>query len=87
MVAGLNAQLRLVHRGNLRKSLVPVLEWLNTHANPRLRLQGVHADLACFQPTSSGYFQLGIVINSANEATSQQFPLLNSPSGSWPQVM
>ncbi|KAJ3694104.1 hypothetical protein LUZ60_009584 [Juncus effusus] len=62
LVAGLNAQLRLVRRGNLRSTLQPVLRWLETHANPTLSLNLVHVDLAWFQATPLGYCQLGLVV-------------------------
>lgn len=67
MVAGLNAQLRTVRRGCLHSMLLPVIDWLATHANPCLSSQGVRADLAWFQATSSGYFQLGLVVSSATD--------------------
>lgn len=67
MVAGLNAQLRTVRRGTLRSSLLPVLNWLNSHANPRLSTVGVRVDLAWCQATASGYYQLGLVLNPADE--------------------
>ncbi|MCO5593740.1 hypothetical protein L7F22_047757 [Adiantum nelumboides] len=68
LVAGLNAQLRTVRRGCLRRMLLPVIDWLTTHANPCLVSQGVRVDLAWFQPTTSGYFQLGLVVSSASDA-------------------
>jgi hypothetical protein len=68
MVAGLNAQLRTVRRGWLRRTLLPVINWLNTHANPWLAAQGLHVDLAWFQATTSGYYQLGLVLNAGDEA-------------------
>ncbi|KAI4380001.1 hypothetical protein MLD38_006235 [Melastoma candidum] len=61
LVAGLNAQLRLVCRGQLRITMGRVVSWLQTHANPTLSAYGVHLDLACFQPTASGYCQFGII--------------------------
>ncbi len=67
MVAGLNAQLRTVRRGWLRRSLLPVINWLNTHVNPWISIQGLRADLAWFQATSSGYFQLGLVLSAESE--------------------
>eukprot|EP00250_Pteridium_aquilinum_P010753 c19609_g1_i2 orf=575-4888(+) len=67
LVAGLNAQLRTVRRGCLRSMLLPVIDWLATHANPRLSSQGVRVDLAWFQPTPSGYFQLGLVVSAATD--------------------
>jgi hypothetical protein len=62
LVAGLNAQLRLVRRGNLKVTFLPVLNWLETHANPALGVNGVRVDLAWFQATALGYCQLGIVV-------------------------
>ncbi|KAI5062055.1 hypothetical protein GOP47_0022594 [Adiantum capillus-veneris] len=67
LVAGLNAQLRTVRRGCLRRMLLPVIDWLTTHANPCLSSQGVHIDLAWFQPTPSGSFQLGLVVSFATD--------------------
>ncbi len=67
MVAGLNAQLRTVRRGWLRRSLLPVINWLNTHVNPWISIQGLRADLAWFQATSSGYYQLGLVLSAESE--------------------
>jgi hypothetical protein len=69
MVAGLNAQLRTVRRGSLRSTLLPVLNWLNTTANPRL--------------STLGYYQLGLVVNPPDEVPQpMQFPDEPSPSGS-----
>lgn len=65
LVAGLNAQLRLVRRGNLKATFLPVLKWLKTHANPALNTYHVHIDLALFQVTALGYCQFGLVIHSA----------------------
>ncbi|PKA55884.1 hypothetical protein AXF42_Ash014556 [Apostasia shenzhenica] len=65
LVAGLNAQLRLVRRGHLRTSLLPVLLWLNTNANSALSMHGLFVDLAWFQSTSFGYGQLGLVVYAA----------------------
>lgn len=67
LVAGLNAQLRTVRQGRLHSTLMPVITWLGTHANYGLSLQGVRVDLAWFQPTDSGYYQLGLVVNSVDE--------------------
>ncbi|PKI68525.1 hypothetical protein CRG98_011074 [Punica granatum] len=67
LVAGLNAQLRLVRRGRLRVTLRPVLRWLETHANPALRIHGVRVDLAWFQATSCGYFQYGLLVYAVEE--------------------
>ncbi|RRT47646.1 hypothetical protein B296_00040818, partial [Ensete ventricosum] len=62
LVAGLNAQLRLVRRGHLKVTFMPVLSWLETHANPSLRQHGICIDLAWFQATTLGYCQLGLVV-------------------------
>ncbi|GLJ46536.1 hypothetical protein SUGI_0980760 [Cryptomeria japonica] len=66
-VAGLNAYLRTVRQGCLRITLLPVINWLGTHANPTLSLHGIQVDLAWFQATSSGYYQLGLIVIEANE--------------------
>lgn len=62
LVAGLNAQLRLVRRGHLKITFGHVVSWLETHANPTLCGYGIHVDLAWFQPTASGYSQFGLVV-------------------------
>ncbi|CAA0825430.1 Unknown protein [Striga hermonthica] len=62
LVAGLNAQLRTVRHGIIRKALCPVINWLATHANPQLDFHGVKIELGWFQATSSGYYQLGILV-------------------------
>lgn len=83
LVAGLNAQLRTARGGSLRSSLLPVVNWLNTHANSRLCSQGVRVDLAWYQATATGYYQLGLVLNPADEVPQHmQFPDPLSPSGS-----
>jgi len=61
-VAGLNAHLRLVLRGQLRMTFEPVVSWLETIANPTLSCRGIRVDLAWFQPTASGYSQFGLVV-------------------------
>ncbi|XP_031388144.1 uncharacterized protein LOC116201156 [Punica granatum] len=61
MVAGLNAQLRLVRSGQLKATLGRIVSWLETHANPTLDSYGIHVDLAWFQPTASGYCQFGLI--------------------------
>ncbi|WZZ22588.1 hypothetical protein YC2023_123975 [Brassica napus] len=48
LVAGVNAQLRLVRRGRLRSTFHSVLRWLETHANPALETHGIRVDLACY---------------------------------------
>lgn len=60
-MAGLNAQLRLVRRGQLRVTLGRFVSWLETHANPTLVTYDVHLNLASFQPTASGYCQFGLI--------------------------
>lgn len=66
-MAGLNAQLRLVRRSRLRVTFQPVLRWLETHANPALRVHGIHVDLAWFQATACGYFQYGLLVYAIEE--------------------
>ncbi|KAK9144802.1 hypothetical protein Sjap_004705 [Stephania japonica] len=61
-VTGLNAQLRTVRQGCIRSALVPVLSWNGTHANPQLESFGVRIELGWFQATTSGYYQLGILV-------------------------
>lgn len=67
LVAGLNAQLRLVRRGQLRVTFRPVLQWLETHANPALRIYGVCIGLAWFQAAPNGYHQYGLLVSSVEE--------------------
>ncbi|BFG18494.1 hypothetical protein CerSpe_047680 [Prunus speciosa] len=67
MVAGLNAQLRLVCRGRLRVTLHPVLRWLESYANPALKIYGVRVDLAWFQATACGYCHYGLVVDALEE--------------------
>ena len=62
LVAGLNAQLRLVRRGHLKITFNHVVSWIGTHANPTLRAYGVHVDLAWFQSTAFRYSQFGLVV-------------------------
>lgn len=62
LVAGLNAQLRLVRYGHLKITFGHVISWLETHANPILSTYGVCVDLAWLQPTSSGYCQFGLLV-------------------------
>lgn len=64
MVAGLNAHLRLVRRGCLRKTFRSVLRWLESHANPVLKSygHGLRIDLAWFQATACGYCQFGLLV-------------------------
>ncbi|XP_022729643.1 uncharacterized protein LOC111284857 isoform X2 [Durio zibethinus] len=67
LVAGLNAQLRLVCRGRLRVTFRPFLQWLETHANPALRIHGVRVDLAWIQAASGGYRHYGLLVYSIEE--------------------
>ncbi|GLT57214.1 hypothetical protein SLA2020_302020 [Shorea laevis] len=67
LVAGLNAQLRLVCRGRLRVTFRPIIQWLETHANPALRIHGVGIDLAWFQATPCGYCQYGLLVYAVEE--------------------
>ncbi|KAM5573238.1 hypothetical protein ABKV19_012995 [Rosa sericea] len=62
LVAGLNAQLRMVRHGSIRTHLIPVINWINSHANPQLEFHGVKIELLWFQATASGYYQLGILV-------------------------
>ncbi|KAI3454112.1 hypothetical protein Pfo_010775 [Paulownia fortunei] len=76
-VAGLNVQLRLVRRGCLRRKFCSVLHWLETFANPALRIYGVHVDLAWFQATTDGYYHYGLLIYAVEEEmdhVSLEFP-------------
>lgn len=67
MVAGLNAQLRLVRRGQLRSTFLPVVRWLENFANPALRSHGICVELAWFQAASCGYCQYGLLVYAAEE--------------------
>ncbi|KAL3644317.1 hypothetical protein CASFOL_012249 [Castilleja foliolosa] len=67
LVAGLNAQLRLVRRGHLRTTFLPVVHWLESHANKMLHAHGVRVDLTRFQPSASGYCQFGLVLRAIEE--------------------
>ncbi|XP_057524214.1 uncharacterized protein LOC130803974 [Amaranthus tricolor] len=67
LVAGLNAHLRLVRRGCLRKTFRPVLRWLDSHANPVLKSYELRIDLAWFQATTSGYCQYGLLVYALDE--------------------
>lgn len=66
-VAGLNAQLRLVSRGRLRAMFRNVVTWLETFANPTLKIYGVRVDLAYFEATSGDYYQYGLVVSDVDE--------------------
>ncbi|CAI0409097.1 unnamed protein product [Linum tenue] len=67
MVAGLNAQLRLVRRGHLRLTFKPLVKWLETHANPALKVHQVQVDIVRFQATSCGYCQYGLLVYASDE--------------------
>ena len=70
LVAGLNAQLRIVCCGHLKVTFRHVISWLDVYANPTLRSYGVRVDLAWFQPTASGYCLFGLVVYATeNEST------------------
>ncbi|KAL5771093.1 hypothetical protein ACOSP7_015247 [Xanthoceras sorbifolium] len=82
LVAGLNAQLRLVRYGHIKITFGHVISWLETHANPTLSTYGVRVDLAWFQPTASGYSQFGLVVSATGtERTAQA---IESPDGAFP---
>ena len=67
LVAGLNAQLRLVRRGRLRVTFRTVLRWLETYANPALKVHGIRVDLAWFQATACGYCHYGVLVYAIEE--------------------
>ncbi|KAL8489690.1 hypothetical protein ACS0TY_025547 [Phlomoides rotata] len=73
LVAGLNAQLRLVRRGHLRATFPPVIRWLDTHANRKLRTYGVRVDLIRFQPSASGYCQFGLLVRAIEDESTRSF--------------
>ncbi|KAJ6963023.1 hypothetical protein NC652_001602 [Populus alba x Populus x berolinensis] len=62
LVAGLNAQLRIVRHGSIRSALLPVIDWICSHGNPQLEFHGVKMELGWFQATASGYYQLGVLV-------------------------
>lgn len=39
-----------------------MITWINSHGNPQLDSLGVRIELGWFQPTASGYYQLGILV-------------------------
>ncbi|XWS26372.1 hypothetical protein CRYUN_Cryun26dG0026800 [Craigia yunnanensis] len=86
LVAGLNAQLRLVRHGRLRVTFQPVLRWLETHANPALRIHGVHIDLAWFQAAPGGYRHYGLLLYSVEEE-SEPISLENTNGGVRTQLL
>ncbi|KAL3690273.1 hypothetical protein R1sor_016582 [Riccia sorocarpa] len=84
-VAGLNAQLRTVRKGALRSTLRPVDDWLNSHVNPRFSVDGVRVDLAWFQATATGYYQLGVVLSQTAQGPSAA-PLSDGGESSPPRL-
>ncbi|CAL5408870.1 unnamed protein product [Camellia sinensis] len=78
LVAGLNAQLRLVRRGHLRTSFCLIMNWLETHANLTLSPYGVHVDLACFQPIACDYRQFGLTVHAVEDESTQ--PSVEEPN-------
>lgn len=80
LVAGLNAQLRLVRRGHLRATFIPVISWLETHVNRKLRAFGVRVDLTRFQPSAGGYCQFGLVVSALDDENTR-------PSNQEPELL
>ncbi|KAI7726076.1 hypothetical protein M8C21_026406 [Ambrosia artemisiifolia] len=76
-VAGLNAQLRLVRRGRLRVMFSAIVTWIETYANPTLKIYGIRVDLALFQATSGNNHQYGIVVTSVRIDPREQLPSNN----------
>ncbi|CAH9106309.1 unnamed protein product [Cuscuta epithymum] len=76
-VAGLNAQLRLVRRGCLRKTFRPVLRWLEDFANPALRERGILVDLVWSQATTGIYIQYGLLVRAVEEVEQRPCEGLN----------
>lgn len=70
-VAGLNAQLRLVRKGCLRSMFRPILKWLETFANPTLKVYGLRVDLARFQLTAGGFCQYGLLVYAIDDQDEQ----------------
>ncbi|CAN1146133.1 hypothetical protein LINPERHAP2_LOCUS15073 [Linum perenne] len=62
LVSGLNAQLRTVRHGSIRTALLPVIDWIGSHANPQIEFHGAKIELGWFQVTASRYYQLGILV-------------------------
>ncbi|KAM0020816.1 hypothetical protein Hdeb2414_s0025g00671221 [Helianthus debilis subsp. tardiflorus] len=77
LVAGLNAQLRLVRCDQLKSTLRPIISWLDTYANPTLSAYYIRVDLARFQPTASGYYQFGLVVCAIEDE--QSTPSVDQP--------
>ncbi|CAN1248608.1 hypothetical protein LINPERPRIM_LOCUS6806 [Linum perenne] len=90
LVSGLNAQLRTVRHGSIRTALLPVIDWIGSHANPQIEFHGAKIELGWFQVTASRYYQLGILVvaggySSHNSWESDKSDRINSkkprPSG------
>lgn len=64
--------MRLVRHGNLNATFLPVLKWLETHANPALNTYHVRVDLALFQTTVLGYCQFGLVLHAVEGAVARE---------------
>ncbi|XP_038888231.1 uncharacterized protein LOC120078090 isoform X2 [Benincasa hispida] len=72
LVAGMNAQLRIVRNRSICSSLIPVIDWINSHANPQLEFHGVKIEVGWFQATASGYYQLGVLVVAFGDYSSHQ---------------
>ena len=72
----MNAQLRIVRNRSIRSSLVHVLDWINSHANPQLEFHGVKIEVGWFQATASGYYQLGVLVVALGDYSSHQSDVL-----------
>ena len=68
----MNAQLRIVRNRSIRSSLVPVIDWINSHANPQLEFHGIKIEVGWFQATASGYYQLGVLVVAFGDYSSHQ---------------
>ncbi|GAA0159688.1 transmembrane signal receptor [Lithospermum erythrorhizon] len=77
LVAGLNAHLRTVQHGLIRTTLVPVINWIQSHGNPQLEFHGVKVELGFFQATASGFYQLGILVVVGNDLPEFSHPDLS----------
>ncbi|XP_076911612.1 uncharacterized protein LOC143569627 [Bidens hawaiensis] len=80
LVAGLNAQLRLVRCDQLKSTFRPIISWLDTYANPTLSAHHIRVDLARFQPTASGYYQFGLIVSAIEDE--QSTPSFDQTRGS-----
>jgi len=66
--------LRLVRKGRLRVMFPAVVTWIETYANPTLKIYGVRVDLALFQATSGNNHQYGLMISSVRVDSRGQLP-------------